>query len=194
VTARAGDAALRGELRAARRRMPEAERIRADAAILEHVRKLPEFRSANHVALFFAFDGEPDLSSLIRFDQRKKFYAPVIHGNEMRFARLDRSSRLELNHFGIPEPWPIEPIDPRTLDLVLTPLVGFDSAGHRVGVGGGFYDRCFAFLRLRKVWHKPRLVGVAYECQKVESIIPQPWDVSLWAAVTELGCQRFRHR
>ena len=192
MTARAGDAAFRSELRAARRQMSESERARADQAILDHVRNMPEYRKARHVALFFSFDGEPDLSPLIRFDQPRRFYAPVIHGHDMHFAVLGKNCRLELNRFGIPEPWPAEVIESRALDLVLTPLVGFDSDGHRVGVGGGFYDRCFAFLRHRKSWYKPRLAGVAYECQKVESIAAQPWDIPLWGAITEQGCTRFR--
>ena len=52
---------------------------------------------------------------------------------------------------------------PSTLgDVVFLPLVGFDSRGVRLGTGGGFYDRAFAFRRWRSVWHTPRLIGLAY--------------------------------
>ena len=57
-------------------------------------------------------------------------------------------------------------VDPRSLDLVLTPLVAFDRRGTRVGVGAGYYDRCFRFLRLREIWRKPKLVGCAYQLQQ----------------------------
>jgi len=100
---------------------------------------------------------------------------------------------LEPNFYGIPEPRPIELIDPRTLDLVLTPLVAFDRSGNRIGVGAGYYDRCFAFLWRRRHWFKPKLIGTAYALQCIDPIDPNPWDVPLWGAVTEDGFEGF-HR
>jgi len=178
-------------MRAARRRLDRGEREAADGAILHRIRTLPAFRSARRIALFFAFDGEPDVSPLIRFDQRKEFFAPIISGGEMHFARVGKRTRLETNSFGITEPNPPELIDPRALDLVLTPLVAFDSTGNRLGVGAGYYDRCFAFLRRRKTWLKPKLVGTAYALQRVDRMDPNPWDVPLWGAVTEHGFEQF---
>jgi len=97
---------------------------------------------------------------------------------------------LEPNFYGIPEPRPIELIDPRTLDLVLTPLVAFDGSGHRIGMGGGYYDRSFAFLRRRRYWRKPHLLGLAYELQKLPAIIPNDWDIPLDAVATEARIYR----
>jgi 5-formyltetrahydrofolate cyclo-ligase len=181
-------------LRAARRDLSTAERKAADAAIVAHIKVLPAFRLAGRVALFFAFDGEPDLSPLIRFDQRQLFFAPVLVQGQMHFARLGPQMVLEPNFYGIPEPRPIELIDPRTLDLVLTPLVAFDARGNRIGVGAGYYDRCFAFLQRRRLWFKPKLVGTAYALQRIEPVDPNPWDVPLWGAVTENGFEGFRRR
>lgn len=191
MTARAGGAALRRQMRAARRRLDRGERDAADSAILHGIRTLPAFRSARRIALFFAFDGEPDVSPLVRFDQRKEFFAPVISGGAMHFAKVGKHTRLKTNFFGITEPNPPELIDPRALDLVLTPLVAFDSTGVRLGVGAGYYDRCFAFLRRRKTWLKPKLVGTAYALQRVDRMDPNPWDVPLWGAVTEHGFEQF---
>jgi len=69
---------------------------------------------------------------------------------------------------------------------VLTPLVAFDSFGNRLGMGGGFYDRSFVFRRdpVRR-HHRPYLLGLGYEFQKVAALPRQPWDVPLDAAVTE---------
>ena len=63
------------------------------------------------------------------------------------------------------------------------PLVGFDEAGHRIGMGKGFYDRTFAFRRNKR--RQPALVGLAHECQQVAGgITPSVWDVSLDALAT----------
>lgn len=192
MTARAGGASLRRRVRAARRQLPAVERDAADAAILVHIKKLPTFRAARRIALFFAFDGEPDLSPLIRFDNPKEFFAPVITQGEMHFGRIGPDSVLQPNMYGIPEPLPFELIDPRSLDLVLTPLVAFDRTGNRIGVGAGYYDRCFSFLRHRSRWFKPKLVGTAYGLQRIDPIDPNPWDVPLWGAITETGFEGFR--
>jgi len=78
-------------------------------------------------------------------------------------------------------------IDPRWLDLALVPLVAFDARGTRLGMGAGFYDRYFAFLRHRRVWQRPRLLGVAFDVQRLEHIATFDHDVPLWGVVTERG-------
>jgi 5-formyltetrahydrofolate cyclo-ligase len=109
----------------------------------------------------------------------------------MTFAELEPSAALAANFFGILEPRVGRGIDARKLDLVLTPLVAFDDRGVRVGVGRGYYDRCFRFLRHRSHWLRPKLLGVAYELQRVPSLTPSAWDVPLWGVVTEAGVRRF---
>jgi 5-formyltetrahydrofolate cyclo-ligase len=184
---------LRRELRAKRRALPIGIRAQADRAIGAHIRSLPEFRRARRVALFMAFDGEPSLAPLVDVArrQRKHLYVPVLHGMTMTFAELEPSATLAPNLFGILEPKLDGEIDARELDLVLTPLVGFDDLGVRLGVGRGYYDRCFRFLQHRRHWHRPKLLGVAYELQHVPPLVPSSWDVPLWAVVTERGVRRF---
>jgi 5-formyltetrahydrofolate cyclo-ligase len=74
---------------------------------------------------------------------------------------------------------------PIRLDLLLVPLVGFDADCNRLGMGGGFYDRTLAYLTRRTHWRRPRLVGIAHECQRVERLETGPWDVPLDAVATE---------
>ena len=61
-----------------------------------------------------------------------------------------------------------------------------------LGFGGGYYDRCFRFLPARRVWFKPKLVGVGYAFQEIPYIEMRTWDVPLWGAVTENRIHRFR--
>jgi 5-formyltetrahydrofolate cyclo-ligase len=184
---------LRKRVRAARRAMPPAMRAEADRAIQRHIERLVAFRNARHVAVFLAFDGEPSLARLIARAHRrgKRLYAPVLRGMTMTFAEIEASAAFATNFFGILEPKLGVEIDPRELDLVLTPLVAFDSRGTRIGVGRGYYDRCFHFLANRRHWRRPKLLGVAYELQRVKPLASQSWDIPLWGVATEAGVQRF---
>jgi 5-formyltetrahydrofolate cyclo-ligase len=180
-------------LRSKRRDLPAATRAQADRAILASIRALPEYRRARRVALFLAFDGEPSLHPLVERArrQRKELFVPVLRGMTMTFAELAPGATLATNFFGIMEPKLGRRIEARKLDLVLTPLVAFDDRGVRMGVGRGYYDRAFKFLRHRAHWRRPKLLGVAYELQRVPPMAPNPWDVPLWGIVTEAGARRF---
>jgi len=184
---------VRQRIRAERRALSPAERAAADRSITGHIRRLDVYRAARKIALFLAFDGEPSLDALIESASRsgKRLYAPVITRARMRFAELERGGPLGTNFFGIEEPHLGDFIDPRRLDLVLTPLVAFDDRGVRIGVGRGYYDRCFRFLAGRSTWRRPKLLAVAYELQHLPAIDENPWDVPLWGAVTEAGVRRF---
>ena len=105
----------------------------------------------------------------------------------MRFQRLTRTQRWQKNRFGIREP-----VDQKQhqvpawrLSLVLMPLVGFDPQGNRLGMGGGFYDRTFAYRTRRKTWPGPTLLGVAHHCQKVSALPVASWDIPLDAIITD---------
>ncbi|CAN5225461.1 hypothetical protein BH24PSE2_BH24PSE2_22430 [soil metagenome] len=127
----------------------------------------------------------------------KQVYLPIVRPNGgLLFARWARGMQLHPNRFGIPEP-PLANarcIDPRSLDLVLTPLVAFDAQGRRIGMGAGFYDRTFSFLNTQPRAARPMLVGTAYDMQRVEHIDADPWDVTLDAVATEERVYDLRNR
>lgn len=183
---------LRRELRERRRELPAAVRIEASQAIARHLLALVTRLRYRRIAAFVAADGEADPGPFIAVARElgRRIHLPVLDPSRtggMRFVHTEAGQPLVANRHGIPEPATGAEIRPRQLDLVLMPLVGFDARGNRLGMGAGFYDRCFAFRRARAHWHKPVLLGVAYECQRVESIEPAAWDVPLDGTVTETG-------
>jgi 5-formyltetrahydrofolate cyclo-ligase len=147
--------------------------------------------SAQRIALYQPIDGELDPWPIVARLQRPRcWYLPVVRQHpkgRLWFVRYHPKRRLKPNRFGILEPSPRQArrITPQGLDLILVPLVGFDQQCHRLGMGAGFYDRSLAFLRSRRCWHRPRLIGIGHECQKVDALVPQPWDLPLDAVVTE---------
>jgi len=94
---------------------------------------------------------------------------------------------LHPNRYGIPEPEcaPAALITAEQVDVVLLPLVAFHRAGHRLGMGAGYYDRSFAFLRSRARPASPVLVGIGYSFQEVAAMPALDHDVPLDFIATE---------
>lgn len=103
------------------------------------------------------------------------------------FAPWAPGQALESNRFGIPEPAVAidDCLEADALDVVLAPLVGFDRRGHRLGAGGGWYDRSFAFRRHAAA--PPLLVGVGYALQERSDLPINDWDVPMDLIATEAG-------
>ncbi len=180
----------RAALRKRRRALSRAQRRQSAETLARRISALRAFRCARHVAFYLPNDGEMELAALLRRALRygKRCYLPVLcRRNRLAFAPYRRGDRLSPNRFGIPEP--VLPKNGWTkaamLDLVLMPLVAFDARGNRLGMGAGFYDRTLGFLKRRRHWRRPRLMGVAYDFQRVPDITPAPWDVALDLIVTE---------
>lgn len=182
-------AGLRRELRAARRGLSPAARRRASRQACERLRRLTWFRMARHVAIYLPLPEETDPRLLTARGGGRHFHVPIVTGrNDMRFAPLDAGARTARNRLGIIEPrHPGRRLRrPRAMDLVVLPLVGFDGHCNRLGQGGGHYDRGFAFLAHRRLRHGgPRLVGLAFKCQRVDTLPHRDWDIPLDAVVTE---------
>ncbi|MBI3774664.1 MAG: 5-formyltetrahydrofolate cyclo-ligase [Gammaproteobacteria bacterium] len=179
-------------LRAQRRALDPALRAAFNVRIAHHLTQSSLFLTSNRIATYWASRGEADPRLAVQraWTQHKRVYLPVLLGplhNHLRFALFTSNSVLHNNRFGIPEPCVTHTQLQRgiSMDLVLVPLVAFDNQGARLGMGGGYYDRSFAARLFRRSWCKPRLIGVAYELQRVASLEQQPWDVRLDGVVTE---------
>lgn len=183
--------ALRRHLRRARSALSASERQAAGDAAVQRVLRLRQFRKARRIAGFVGTRGELDPMPLLRLaiGRHKVCYLPVLHPfkpGRLWFCRWRPGDRLLRNRYGIPEPIPggNRLLPARRLDLIIVPLLGFDAEGHRLGTGGGYYDRSLAFVpRLRRM-RRPFLLGFAHESQRVDRVDVQPWDVPLDAVVT----------
>ena len=191
----AGKAALRSELRARRRELSGDAAITAARRMAEHLAATPRWRNLHSLALYLPNDGEIDSLPLVEraWAAGKAVYLPRIRASGLDFALWERGVELVANRFGIGEP-ATAAVPPAELDLVALPLVGFDGAGNRLGMGAGYYDRALKDRALKDRaltdGARPLLLGLAYQCQQVTDLPADPWDVGLDAVVTEEGFLR----
>ena len=178
---------LRRDLRSRRRALPAAQRIAAADTLATQLLALHFLPDSGHVAGYWAMDGEIALNSWqVRLPRSLVYCLPVLHtDNSLRFAPWRPGEALVSNRFGIPEPDvdPAEALPAQALSLVVMPLVGFDARGHRLGMGGGWYDRSFAFRNAAAP--PPGLVGAGFNVQRVPHLDQEAWDVIPYALCTE---------
>jgi 5-formyltetrahydrofolate cyclo-ligase len=172
---------LRKTLRAARRALSPAEQQLGAERLCQLVAPVLSPKRTPRIALYLAADGELSAQPLIEYCWRQKIqvYLPVLNplNQKMWFAQYTPDSIMTVNRFGIAEPLSGAPARLWQLSLVMFPLVGFDQTCARLGMGGGFYDRVFAN---RDLWpRKPGLFGIAHECQKVDRVPREAWDIPL---------------
>ena len=187
--------ALRRQLKAARKAFTPTTRRLASRASLRIALRIGLFLHAERIGFYLPQGGEFDVHPLLSqaLMMKRQCYLPMLprRGRVMRFGRVGRKTRMTKNRYGIAEPVDARALKARQLDLLLMPLVGFDHQGYRLGMGGGYYDATLAFMHRRRLWRKPRLVGIAYECQRVEMLPHDPWDMPLDAVLTERQLYRF---
>lgn len=181
-------ALLRQQLRQKRRKLSSYQQRQASQKLCQRLSKLISFKRARHIALYWPNDGEIDPSPLLSEALRagKQCYLPVItQQGTLEFKRFSPSNRQRKNRFGITEPPRFSKIcHAKQLDLVFLPLVGFDRRGARLGMGGGFYDKTFAWkLKLQR--RKPQLIGLAHHIQEVKGLTVDSWDIPLTAIASD---------
>lgn len=183
---------LRRHLRAQRSALTPEQQARAARALAQHVIGTRLFQVCRRIACYLPADGEIDPAHVIEhiWGINKVCYLPVlsrIARDRLWFAPALPGARLAPNRFGI-----LEPVTParnlvraQKLDLILLPLVGFDTTGRRLGMGKGFYDRSLEFLVHRQGWRKPHILGLAHDFQRVDGLPADSWDVPLQGVVTD---------
>lgn len=176
-------------------RARRAELARADR---DFARKLAEhadalnIRDGSVVGAYVATNDEADprilLKKLFAMNCTTAFPRVVAKDEPLAFHRWKPRDELHKGTFGILEPSKDTPL--AYPHILLVPLLAFDARGHRLGYGGGFYDRTLDFLRASST---VRAIGVAYAGQEVAELPREDHDHVLDAIITENGVREFHH-
>jgi 5-formyltetrahydrofolate cyclo-ligase len=183
---------LRKKYRDLRKQLPNDLRHLKEMQICQLLEDFLESFKLDHlvfinqtIALYQAFDGEVRLDAFAQYASQKgiRLVYPKITKNQGLLWYQAHS--WSINQFGI-----LEPIGPQVdffeIDLILAPLVAFDQSGHRLGMGGGYYDRALS----QKTWQGV-FMGVAFDLQYVSVLDQEVWDYPLDAIATESSIQWF---
>ncbi|MFC2174363.1 5-formyltetrahydrofolate cyclo-ligase [archaeon] len=147
--------------------------------IAERLFEQPEYKQAKKILLYFSIGSEVDTCRILKDAlETKEVYLPYVDGDRMGFSRVKSLRDLEPGEYGIPEPVNKEENNPEIIDLVIVPGIAFDETGHRVGYGGGYYDR---FLPMAKA----NTIALAYDVQVIKDIPAEHHDQPVKKIVTE---------
>lgn len=190
--------ALRKPILNLRSTLSSKQQQQASHLIIQQTLRTHVFLRSQRIAFYIPHRNEVNTQLLIEkaFEYGKRCYLPILHPikhNQMWFGAYQQGDVLKENYLGILEPnlAVAEKVAPWSLDLVITPLVAFDQQGNRLGMGGGYYDRTFSFLKSKQN-RKPKLMGLAYHFQQLETIPAATWDIALDYVITEVGSISFR--
>lgn len=177
-------AELRKRMRSVRGVLPSETRAARSRSIVERLQALPAFQSARTIAAFVAMKGEVDVGPLLVLARAlgKTVLLPRVDAerNELALHVFAEDDPLTASGFGVPEPRPdAAVVAPHDVDFVIVPGLVFDERGHRIGYGGGYYDRLLPRL--------PRAltVGVAFDFQLVPEVPNTPGDAPVALIVTD---------
>lgn len=185
---------LRKEIRQRRNALSVTEQSTAAIDLTKRLSSHREILQAKRIAIYLTNDGELSTTSFIEWcwQNEKEVYLPVVHpfskGN-LLFLHYQQETKLVSNVYGILEPQlDVTMVCPlNQLDVICTPLVAFDNSGARLGMGGGFYDRSLANWQQTKVYP----LGLAHDCQLVDTVPVEGWDVPLPEIITPSKNHRF---
>jgi 5-formyltetrahydrofolate cyclo-ligase len=185
---------LRKEARQRRNSLSVTEQDNAAIYLTKRLSAHRKIQQAQRIAIYLNNDGELSTTKFIDWcwQQNKHVYLPVLHpfsqGN-LLFLHYQQDTKLVANIYGILEPkLDVTKVCPlEQLDVICTPLVAFDNSGARLGMGGGFYDRSLARWQQTKLYP----LGLAHDCQQVEKVPIESWDIPLPEIITPNKNYRF---
>lgn len=172
---------LRARIRAQKRAMTPEQIEAASARLAELFYATEQYQKAQTIYGYLPYNQEVRTVPMLRraLDDGKRVAVPKVYGDEMKFIYLDDLNAVSLGYAGIPEPVADSPVADDPHALVLMPGLAFDPQGHRIGYGGGFYDRFLA----REPEHPT--VALCYDFQMLSNLETEEFDIPvdkvLWA-------------
>lgn len=172
---------LRRAIRERKRAMTEEEIVERSNALAEKFYNSPAYQAASTIYGYLPYNQEVRTIPMLQraLDEGKRVAVPKVYGEEMRFIYLEDLTQVSKGYAGIPEPIADAPVADDKRALVLMPGLAFDPQGHRIGYGGGFYDRFLA-----QEPHHPTL-ALCYEFQMQAHLDTEEFDIPvdtvLWA-------------
>lgn len=172
---------LRRAIRERKRAMTEEEIVKRSNALAEKFYNSPAYQAASTIYGYLPYNQEVRTVPMLQraLDEGKRVAVPKVYGEEMRFIYLEDLTQVSKGYAGIPEPIADAPVAEDKQALVLMPGLAFDPQGHRIGYGGGFYDKFLA-----KEPHHPTL-ALCYEFQMQAHLDTEEFDIPvdtvLWA-------------
>jgi 5-formyltetrahydrofolate cyclo-ligase len=187
-------AALRARMRAIRSSITPDDRDRLAEAVRDRLFELDPVQTAQTILLFYSFGTEIPTQDIAQrlIGEGRRVLLPFLQGPEMAAGELLPGEPLAATTYGPKEPGGRAPVDPGEVDLAIAPGLAFDRDGHRIGYGGGHYDRYLVRLR-----DDATRVGIAYHVQLLASVPHGPDDEPLDFVVTDretIACRRWRGR
>ena len=162
---------------------------RLGEAIFRNILDSNILNDKKRIAIYYSVKNEVTTKQIIKhlWAENKELFLPIIQLNQLMFGPYKSGDTLSKNKFGIPEPVTRteDLIAADILDLVIVPLVAFDSNCNRLGMGGGYYDRALAFRQTSSETCSPLLIGLAYELQKVNALEINSWDIPMDGIISE---------
>ncbi|MUH71486.1 5-formyltetrahydrofolate cyclo-ligase [Psychrosphaera haliotis] len=178
---------LRASIRKRRNLLTAEQQTEAAELLKNNALKL--IQSGQSIALYLTNDGEVNTAPLIEHlrELDTPLLFPVLHSfcsGYLNFQYVNRQTNWTTNKYGITEPAPnaLTTAHLSNIDIIFMPLVAFDTNGNRLGMGGGYYDRTLA--NINQLSKKPTLVGLAHDCQEVEHLNSEQWDIPINMIVT----------
>ena len=172
---------LRRAIREQKRAMTEEEIVERSNALAEKFYNTPAYQAASTIYGYLPYNQEVRTVPMLQraLNEGKRVAVPKVYGEEMRFIYLEDLTQVSKGYAGIPEPIADAPVAEDKQALVLMPGLAFDPQGHRIGYGGGFYDKFLA-----KEPHHPTL-ALCYEFQMQAHLDTEEFDIPvdtvLWA-------------
>lgn len=174
---------LREKFKQIRNKYPKNLKDKKNEAILKIIENLNEYKKSKTIMTYVSFSSEVETKKLIKkmFDQKKRVVVPLIQNKKIIPIEIKNLKDLKKGKYGILEPTNRKHVKTKNIDLVFVPGIVFDKTGHRIGFGGGYYDKFLKKIPLKK------RIGLCFSFQLINKIPADPKDLKVNKIITEKG-------